>query len=142
MQKEDEVDADLRRGERLDYRQPQRQHDCDAYALNWGALMGHLCTTSESSRNDNPDIRRRRLLFRCWHRGAQESDLILGRFANVHLADFDSTQLERFEALLDCADTDLFDWIIAGSAAPKGYDHDVLCLLRAFAPHHGKKNDR
>jgi hypothetical protein len=44
------------------------------------------------------------LLFRCWHRGTQESDLIFGRFAEAHLADFDSAQLGRFKALLDCTD--------------------------------------
>ena len=33
------------------------------------------------SRNDQPEIRRKRLLFRCWHRGTQEIDLIFGSFA-------------------------------------------------------------
>jgi antitoxin CptB len=83
-------------------------------------------------------VRRRRLLYRCWHRGTQESDLILGRFAEVHLADFDSAQLERFEGLLDCVDADLFDWVIAGSAAPEEFDHDVMHLLRAFAWRQGR----
>jgi len=41
-------------------------------------------------------LRRNRLLFKSWHRGTQESDLILGRFADAHLADLDSAQLERF----------------------------------------------
>jgi len=49
-----------------------------------------------------PDIRCRRLLFRCWHRGTQENDLILGAFAETSLARLDSNQLDRFEALLDC----------------------------------------
>jgi succinate dehydrogenase flavin-adding protein (antitoxin of CptAB toxin-antitoxin module) len=48
------------------------------------------------------DTRCRRLLFRRWHRDTQEGDLILGRFAETHLADLDSAQLARFEALLDC----------------------------------------
>jgi hypothetical protein len=43
-----------------------------------------------------------------------------------------STQLDRFEALLDCADTDLFDWIFGGSAPPPEHDHDVMRLLRDF----------
>ena len=30
------------------------------------------------SQHDHLDVRCRRLLFRCWHRGTQESDLILG----------------------------------------------------------------
>ena len=82
--------------------------------------------------NQDPEIRRNRALFRCWHRGTQESDFMLGRFAEAHLADLDSAQLERLEALLDCADPDLFDWIVGGSTPPKGYDHDVMRLLRSF----------
>jgi antitoxin CptB len=84
------------------------------------------------------DVRRSRLLYRCWHRGTKESDLLLGRFAEVYLADFDGAQLARFETLLDCADTDLFDWVVVGSAVPKEYDNDVMCLLRAFAWRHNK----
>ena len=29
------------------------------------------------------DLRRRKLLFRCWHRGLREVDLIMGRFADA-----------------------------------------------------------
>ena len=81
---------------------------------------------------DSPDIRRKRLLFRSWHRGTREADLILGSFAEAHLGDFDSGQLDRYEALLEVPDADLFDWI-AGRAAPASeYDHDVIRLLLDF----------
>lgn len=78
------------------------------------------------------DIRRKRLLFRSWHRGTRETDLILGRFADAHLADFDEGQLDRYEALLECDDADLFDWVSRRTAAPPAYDHDVMRLLLAF----------
>jgi antitoxin CptB len=78
------------------------------------------------------DLRRKRLLFRSWHRGTRESDLILGRFAEAHLAQFDEAQLDRYEALLDCPDADLFDWIAGRAAPPPAYDHDVTRLLLAF----------
>ena len=94
--------------------------------------MNHLRSASDQSQDHHSDIRRRRLLFRSWHRGTQESDLILGSFAETSLMDFDGTQLDRFEALLDCADTDLFDWIFGGSAPPPEHDHDVMRLLRDF----------
>jgi len=35
--------------------------------------------------SDGLDPRRRKLLFRCWHRGMREMDLILGRFADSAL---------------------------------------------------------
>jgi antitoxin CptB len=93
--------------------------------------MSQLGSASDDLRNDYPEIRRRRLLFRCWHRGTQEIDLLLGSFAERSLDDFDSAQLDRFEALLDCADADLFDWITARNTPPPAYDHDVMRLLRS-----------
>jgi antitoxin CptB len=78
------------------------------------------------------EIRRKRLLYRSWHRGTRESDLILGRFAAAYLAAFDDAQLDRYEALLDCADPDLFDWVAGRAVPPAAYDHDVMHLLRAF----------
>lgn len=78
------------------------------------------------------DIRRKRLLFRSWHRGTRESDLILGRFAEAHLAGFDGAQLDRYEALLECADADLFEWFAGRTAPPPAYDHDVTRLLLSF----------
>jgi antitoxin CptB len=92
--------------------------------------MSHL--VSDASQREHPDVRRRRLLFQCWHRGTQESDLILGLFAETSLTDLDGTQLAQFEALLDCTDPDLFDWIICGSAPPPEHDHEVMRLLRGF----------
>ena len=93
--------------------------------------MRRLGSTSDGSQQDRPDIRHRRLLFRCWHRGTQEIDLLLGSFAETSLAGFDSAQLDRFEALLDCADADMFDWITGRSTPPPAYDHDVMRLLRS-----------
>jgi antitoxin CptB len=78
------------------------------------------------------ELRRKRLLYRSWHRGTRESDLILGRFAAAHLAGFDEAQLDRFEALLDCADADLFDWVAGLAKPPAALDHDVMRLLLAF----------
>ena len=80
----------------------------------------------------DPDIRRKRLLYRSWHRGTREADLLLGGFAEAHLAGFDEAQLDRYEALLECPDADLFDWIAGRAAPPPEYDHDVTRLLLAF----------
>ena len=78
------------------------------------------------------DIRRKRLLYRSWHRGTREADLLLGGFADAHLAGFDGTRLDRYEALLECPDADLFDWITGRAAPPPEYDTDVTRLLLAF----------
>jgi antitoxin CptB len=80
----------------------------------------------------SPDIRRKRLLFRSWHRGTREADLILGSFAEAYLAGFDESRLDRYEALLECSDADLFDWITGRTAPPPEHDTDVTRLLLAF----------
>ena len=94
--------------------------------------MNAMTQVSHDPTEDQFDIRRRRLLFRSWHRGTQESDLILGSFAEDCLKTLDGGQLGRFEALLDCTDPDLFDWIFGVSHPPPEHDHDVMQLLRSF----------
>jgi antitoxin CptB len=93
--------------------------------------MSQLGSASDDLQKDHPEVRRRRLLFRCWHRGTQEIDLLLGPFAETSLAGLDGAQLDRLEGLLDCADADLFDWITGRSTPPPAYDHDVMRLLRS-----------
>ena len=78
------------------------------------------------------ELRRKRLLFRAWHRGTREADLILGSFAEAHLGEFDHARLDQFESLLDCPDADLFDWINRWTAPPPAYDTEVTRLLLAF----------
>ncbi|MBV9859936.1 MAG: succinate dehydrogenase assembly factor 2 [Alphaproteobacteria bacterium] len=78
------------------------------------------------------DLRRKRLLYRSWHRGTREADLLLGSFAEQHLARLDEPDLERFEALLECPDADLYDWIAGRAALPAEHDNDVTRLLLAF----------
>ncbi len=78
------------------------------------------------------DIRRKRLLFRSWHRGTREADLILGSFAEAHLARFDEDRLDQYESLLACPDAELFDWIAGRRAPPPEYDTEVTRLLLAF----------
>ena len=95
--------------------------------------MSDLDTTS-GSLNRELELRRKRLMFRCWHRGTQEIDLIFGSFAESAGGRLSTAQLGRFEALLDCDDTDLFDWVTGRSSPPPAYDHDVMHLLRCFCP--------
>jgi antitoxin CptB len=92
-----------------------------------GYRQGHTTVTSSSV------IRRKRLLFRSWHRGTRESDLILGRFADAYLAGFEEAQLDRYEVLLDCPDVDIFDWVSGRAAPPPEHDHDVTRLLLTFS---------
>ncbi len=77
-------------------------------------------------------IRRKRLLHRSRYRGRLEADLLLGRFAERHLAGLDRAGLDRYEALLGESDQDLLDWISGRAPVPARHDHDLFQRLRTF----------
>ena len=79
------------------------------------------------------DARLKRILYRARHRGMQETDRLLGRFAERRLTELSAAQLDRFEALLDQPDNDLFEWITGKRPAPEAFANDVLALLKTFA---------
>lgn len=75
---------------------------------------------------------RKRLLFRSWHRGTREMDLLLGRFAERHLPEFSAQQVALYEALLEHPDNDIYDWMSGRAAPPATLDHGVMKLLVNF----------
>ena len=77
-------------------------------------------------------IRLKKLRFRSWRRGFREADLLLGGFADAHLQELDPGQLDRFEALLEEPDVDLYPWIIETAPAPAAFETDVMHLIRRF----------
>ena len=84
---------------------------------------------------DPTQTRRKRLRFRSWHRGTREMDLILGRFADTHIEAMTPEQLDRYAALLENSDPDIYDWLTGRGAPPTAADTDVLQLLRRFKVH-------
>jgi antitoxin CptB len=90
---------------------------------------------SRAEEEDALATRRKRLRYRSWHRGTREMDLILGRFADAHLGAFATEQLDRYAALLENGDPDLYGWIIGREPVPPEFDHDVMKLLQSFKVH-------
>jgi antitoxin CptB len=78
------------------------------------------------------DARLKKLKYRAWHRGFVEADLILGPFADRHVASLDVAGLDAFEELLDQPDPDLFAWIVGTAEAPAQFDGPVLARIRDF----------
>ena len=78
------------------------------------------------------DERRRKLLFRAWRRGVREMDLIVGRFADAHIASFGTADLDDFERLIEAPNATLYAWVIGAEAIPADYDTAVLASLKAF----------
>jgi antitoxin CptB len=81
------------------------------------------------------DVSRRRVLFRAWHRGIREMDLIMGRFADAEIGSMSEADLAEFERLIEVPDRDLFRWITGEEAAPENYDSAVFRQLKTFHSH-------
>ncbi|MBW8619319.1 MAG: succinate dehydrogenase assembly factor 2 [Hyphomicrobiales bacterium] len=81
------------------------------------------------------DPRRRRLLFRCWHRGMREMDLLMGQFADAHLLGFSEQELDLFEALSENQDQELLSWIVDSKPVPSEFDHEMFHRLKNFHDH-------
>ena len=81
---------------------------------------------------DSDDIRRKRLLFRSWHRGTKEADLLLGSFAEQNLAGLSAVELDAYERLIEENDADLWDWLIGQRAAPDLHDPGLIARIRNF----------
>ncbi|MGU3494857.1 succinate dehydrogenase assembly factor 2 [Xanthobacteraceae bacterium A53D] len=64
------------------------------------------------------DVRRRRIMFRAWHRGTREMDLIMGRFADAHIETLTEDEVTAFEQMLLIEDPDLFNWVSGSIPAP------------------------
>ena len=75
---------------------------------------------------------RRRLLFQSKHRGVKELDLILGRFAEAHLAQFRMAELQQFAVLLGEPDPDIYDWLVGRVPLPARLKNPVTGLLLNF----------
>ena len=82
--------------------------------------------------SDGLDVRRRRLLYRSWHRGTREMDLIIGRFADACIASLSEEELAEFEHLADAPDPDIYAWVTGEAIVPDGYDTAIFRRLRAF----------
>lgn len=81
------------------------------------------------------DPRRKRILFRAWHRGIREMDLIMGKFCDAHIADLTDNELEIFEQLIEVPDRDLFAWLTGAEPTPSNYDTEVWRRLQNFHTH-------
>lgn len=81
---------------------------------------------------DQLSMRLRRIRYRAWHRGTKEMDLLLGPYADARLADMAVADLDRFETLLEEADTDLLKWLMGQEPTPADADADLLADLLKF----------
>ena len=86
------------------------------------------------------DHRRRKLLFRSWHRGTREMDLIMGRFADAMIEQLAEEEIAEFEQLIEAPDPELLAWITGEAHVPPDYDTALFRRLRDFS--HSRERTR
>lgn len=72
------------------------------------------------------------MIYRSWHRGTKELDLLFGPFADARLQGYDAPALAQFEALLLAPDPDVYEWIVGRAVPDADYDTPVLRDIIAF----------
>jgi antitoxin CptB len=92
-------------------------------------------TTGSRISSEGLDGRRRRLLFRCWHRGIREMDLVLGRFADGELTRLSDDELGELENWLEIPDQQMFAFVNGAEPTPPELD---TALFRRLLDFHGK----
>jgi antitoxin CptB len=89
--------------------------------------------TGTTRSSEGLDHRRRRLLFRAWHRGTREVDLITGRFADAHIGTLSDAELGEFEQILDVVEPELYAWVTGELPTPASHD---TALFRRMCDFH------
>jgi antitoxin CptB len=95
--------------------------------------------TGTTHSDDGLAVRRRKVKFRCWHRGMREMDLIMGRFADAFVDHMTPADLDAYERLMEAPDPDLLAWITGQQPPPAAHDTAMLRRLRDF--HLGPRAD-
>jgi antitoxin CptB len=99
----------------------------------WALPAYMLAATDMTEPSSEPrDIRLKRLRIRSWHRGTQEMDLLLGRFADAELAALSDGELELYDRLLFEDDQDLYAWITGERPWPTSLSNPLTDRLTAF----------
>ena len=88
--------------------------------------------TGSTRSSEGLDDRRKRLLFRCWHRGTREMDLILGRFADIEISGLSDADLAEFERLLEVPDPDLYAALTGDTPLAPEYASTLFDRIKAF----------
>lgn len=82
--------------------------------------------------SDDLEMRRRRAAYRASHRGTKEMDLILGRFADAHLAGMGAEEMSNFERLIALPDPVLTQWFSQDETPAEPQFAELIVAMRAF----------
>lgn len=97
----------------------------------WPQTLRIGAMTGTQHSGEGLDARRRKLLFRSWHRGMRENDLILGSFADARISALSDAEIDQYEEFLEQPDTEMFPWLTGEVAPPQPYA-PLVAQIREF----------
>lgn len=80
----------------------------------------------------------RELIYKSWHRGCKETDILLGFFAKDCIHTLEETTLEIYKSFIAEPDWDIYAWLTEGSTPPTKYEKIVGIILE----YHRKKYNK
>ncbi|MCA4774104.1 succinate dehydrogenase assembly factor 2 [Wolbachia endosymbiont of Mansonella perstans] len=75
---------------------------------------------------------RKKLMYRSWHRGCKETDMLLGYFALKYLKKFSLNELIEYEKIVDLDDYELYCYITRKTNLPSNLDSKIMDLITCF----------
>ncbi|MFP3015297.1 MAG: succinate dehydrogenase assembly factor 2 [Wolbachia sp.] len=75
---------------------------------------------------------RRKLMYRSWHRGCKETDILLGHFALKYLDKFSLSELTEYEKIVDLDDYELYCYITRKTNLPPELNSQIVNLIACF----------
>lgn len=75
---------------------------------------------------------RKKLMYRSWHRGCKETDMLLGYFALKYLDKFSLNELTEYEKIVDLDDYELYCYITRKTNLPSNLDSKIMDLITCF----------
>ena len=90
--------------------------------------------------SDGLTERQRRVLYRCWHRGMREVDLLLGQYADARIDTLGDDELDQLEHFMEAADADIFSWFAGSKPVDPVYERPIFRVIKAFHTHNGPIN--
>ena len=81
---------------------------------------------------ETAQARLKRMSMRSWRRGTKEMDLVLGPYADVHLATMGEATLALYDAMLEENDQELITWVMGTGVIPPRFA-DLVADIAGFA---------
>ncbi len=72
------------------------------------------------------------LIYRSWHRGSKETDILLGDFAKSEIHTLKEDELNVYAKLIEESDWDIYEWILNEEAPYPQIYKDIIKKIRDF----------